>query len=406
MWHSEKQLQRHAKLVPDSLNFMSGLLAVSVQADSVQGGGPREELSVRGSSSNSATAVASSFCLLDLAAKPICLLCLSIMSSPGGFASLSDDSLRFLSNVVRAGQLHVSPDPIQWYDSRIMHVEACGPWTSSFECFLLDNGLPVDLNQPCRDACRVTQFKMIMPCPQWPIVKGTHFGCHAVLDLQGGQLSATVEDVKDVWPCGQFDACAPPAFVHMFAGAFSGWHQAQNWLSSHNHICHPSFTVGIEHDFVCASYAAASCKAVLINRDEKCVLHHRHVMLRCDVQDDWWLQWLHHGINLMCTISFPCQPFSKGGKSSGIEVQDGRVLVEALALCRRIQPVALALENEQIIISLLVGGGYPQTKHDRSASTNTLGHVDPRSQKKTSVDRSKAQPCHPFFSRIGRLFFC
>lgn len=165
------------------------------------------------------------------------------------------------------------------------------------------------------------------------------------MDIQRGQLIATVGDLTDVWPCGQFDVCAPPAFVHMFAGAFSGWHQAQNWLASHNHLCHPSFTLGIEHDFVCASYAAASCNAALINRDAQCVLNHQHVMLRCDVQDDWWLQWLHHGINVMCTISFPCQPFSKGGKSLGIEVQDGRVLIQALALCRRFQPVALALEN-------------------------------------------------------------
>lgn len=85
------------------------------------------------------------------------------MSLPGGFASLSDNSLRFLSNVVCAGQLHVSPDPMSWHDSRLLHVEACGSWSPSFECFLLDNGLPIDLNQPCRDVCRVTQFKMIMP---------------------------------------------------------------------------------------------------------------------------------------------------------------------------------------------------------------------------------------------------
>ena len=298
------------------------------------------------------------------------------MSLAAGLSALDSSSLEFLSSIIKDGQIFTSTNPLDWSGSAVLHLEAQSSWSPSFECFLLDRGLALDLSSPCRSPSKVVSCCLRMSMPCWSIVSGTQFVCRADLSVEDASLVAQVEIPSLVCPCGFHDIKLPLTFVHMYAGAFCGWHQAQEWLSSNHHIPFAEQTIGVEKDFTTASFGATSIDAVFINQGDSLTAFERSVMVRCDIAETRWMNCLKTGANLMVTKSFPCQPFSKGGSKGGLNNSDGRSIVEAILKCRWLQPIGIALENvddfkihahRPIIFELLKWAGYTckwQTIHD------------------------------------------
>ena len=303
-----------------------------------------------------------------MAAKP-CLFVFgrSVMSLSAGLASLDSHSLGYLSSIITEGNIFVSANLLDWTGPAVLHLEAQGPWSPAFECFLLDRGLAVDLTSPCRTPSKVITCSLHMPRPVWNIVAGTQFVCKADLSVEGAKRVAQVDSHAMASPCGFHDLRFPVSFVHLFAGAFCGWHQAQEWLSVNHHIPFAEHTLAVEKDFTTASYGATSIEADLINRGDAVDTTKRSLMVCCDVAETRWLNLIRTGANLMVTKSFPCQPFSKGGSKGGLNTIDGRSIVESILKCRWLQPIGIALENvddfkihehRPIIFELLKWAGY------------------------------------------------
>ena len=298
------------------------------------------------------------------------------MTLAAGLSSLDSCSLDFLSTIIKDGHLFTSTDPLDWSGTAVLHLEAQGSWTPSFECFLLDRGLALELSTPCRTPSKVLTCSLRMSKPCWDIQCGTQFVCKADLSIEGTSFVAHEAFPTMACPCGFHDQKLPTSFVHLYAGAFCGWHQAQEWLSSNHHIPFADFTIGVEKDFTTASYGATSVEAELINRGDPLVVSGRSAMVCCDVAEARWMNCIQTGANLLITKSFPCQPFSKGGAKSGLTTYDGRSIVESILKCRLIQPIGIALENvddfkihlhKPIIFELLKWAGYSckwQTIHD------------------------------------------
>ena len=301
------------------------------------------------------------------------------MSLSRGLSSLESDSLDFLTTIINDGQLFTSSNPLDWCGTVLLHLESKGPWSSSFECFLLDRGLALDLSAPCRSPSKVTTCFVRMPQPVWDIKCGTQFVSKANLLVDHDLLVAKIDSSLSVWPCGFHDVSAPVSFLHLYAGAFCGWHQAQDWLSANHHMCFAMQTVAVEKDFTTASYGATSVGAELISRGDFAHENNRSLMVCCDVAETRWMDFIRTGTNLMVTKSFPCQPFSKGGCKIGLNSVDGRSIVEAILKCRLIQPIGIALENvdefrvhdhKPIVFELFKWAGFSckwQTVHDLAA---------------------------------------
>ena len=301
------------------------------------------------------------------------------MSLSSGLSSLESDSLDFLTSIINDGQLFTSSNPLDWHGSTFLHLEALGPWSASFECYLLDRGLPLDLSASCRAPSKVVTCSVSMPCPAWTIDCGTLFVCKANLKVESSVLTAQVDSKQFLWPCGYHDVRSPISFAHLYAGAFCGWHQAQEWLSANHHVCFAEQTIAVEKDFSTASYGATSIGAQFVSRGESINELDRSLMICCDVAETRWLEFLRTGTNLMITKSFPCQPFSKGGRKYGLNSFDGRSIVDAILKCRFIQPIGIALENvdefkvhghKPIVFELFKWAGFTlkwQTVHDLAA---------------------------------------
>ena len=299
-----------------------------------------------------------------------------VMTLAAGLSSLDSSSLDFLSSIIKDGHLFTSSNPLDWSGTAVLHLEAQGSWTSSFECFLLDRGLALELSTPCRTSSKVLTCSLRMSKPCWDIQCGTQFVCRADLFMEDTVFVAQEANPSMTCPCGFHDQKLPTSFVHLYAGAFCGWHQAQEWLSSNHHIPFADFTIGVEKDFTTASFGAVSVEAELINRGDPLIVTGRSAMVCCDVAETRWMKCLQTGANLLVTKSFPCQPFSKGGSKSGLTTCDGRSIVDSILKCRWIQPIGIALENvddfkihlhKPIIFELLKWAGFSckwQTIHD------------------------------------------
>ena len=268
------------------------------------------------------------------------------MSLLGGFASLSSQTLQFLQNTVESARVVHSVHPAQWSGFAVIHLESTSVWSPAFECFLLDRGLPIDLHAACREPQRGgnIQVKLHEP-PLWHISRGCQLGCVADLSFDDEAPIATIRKPQDIWPIGEFRQEGCTNFVHLFSGGFGGWSQAHTWLASHGQIPSHSSTVCVDADFRACYLAEKSFGYQLVypGGHNDCV--GRNVIVNCTVDDPFWMRFISGGINLLVTISFPCQPFSTGGKKQGIDQPEGKAVIQAAQKIRLLQPIAIALEN-------------------------------------------------------------
>lgn len=268
------------------------------------------------------------------------------MSLLGGFASLSSQTLQFLQSTVESTRIVHSVLPAQWTGVAVIHLESASSWSPAFECFLLDRGLPLDLHSACREPSKSSKIQVLLSSPPlWHFFEGCQFGCIANLTLVDDVPTATISKPNDIWPIGVFRQEAGTNFVHLFSGGFGGWSQAHNWLASHGQIPQPHSTICVDADFRACYLTEKTFGYQMIypgNQFEGCG---RNLIINCLVDDPFWLQFVQAGCNLLVTISFPCQPFSTGGRKQGIDHHDGKAVIHAAQKVRLLQPIAVALEN-------------------------------------------------------------
>ena len=156
--------------------------------------------------------------------------------------------------------------------------------------------------------------RSISVCPGAQIICSGHVVPSSKLHVFDFAKSASIHfrpelDCTFGWDC-----------THLFCGAFCGWNQATEWLPN-------------------AGFGFAVGRQVFVDIDETvlqlCSTKHKMEMLRCPLKPsqpwnpaskiallgdvgDPTIPFAHRcQVNLMCTLSPPCQSWSKGGKSGG-----------------------------------------------------------------------------------------
>ena len=135
--------------------------------------------------------------------------------------------------------------------------------------------------------------------------------------------------------------------THLFCGGLCGWSQAVEWLPN-------------------AGFGFALGRQVLVDHDETilqlCKVRHKCELLRCPIRPnapwnpagkiaivgdvaDPTIPFVHRcQVNLMCTLSPPCQSWSKGGKSLGLMDPNGWSFVAGLEQVFMLQPILACAE--------------------------------------------------------------
>lgn len=121
--------------------------------------------------------------------------------------------------------------------------------------------------------------------------------------------------------------------LHLFAGAFSGWTQAARWISQAK--CGITIGQEIEVDAaidVASTWAADNCHSVLTAPVAPFGTWSPADRIRIlgQVRDHTILNLCQHQVNLIATLSPPCQSWSKGGKQAGLLSSNGIAFVDGL----------------------------------------------------------------------------
>ena len=265
------------------------------------------------------------------------------------FSYLSSETLDFLQHIVDSGSLVSSTDSSSWQGHAFLHVEFISPSLHSplnFDCYLRDQGLPHNLLGSQRDCTRIKKIRVkLSDQPSFKMSEGSLFGCRAKLSFEDDTPIAHVLQGCDLWPLGFLHEESPPTFVHHFAGAFGGWSQVQRWLVANNFIKEPNQTIMIECDYQTCVQAQRTLGATMAFPDDISMPASKRIIVQGDVGDMRWARQIAYGENMMHTASFPCQPYSRGGKKTGVESRDGQTIIRLTVVLRVMQPIAIALEN-------------------------------------------------------------
>lgn len=103
------------------------------------------------------------------------------------FASLCRSALNDLDDIVTQCQFLVDDDPRAWKGDCLLHLEVASQWSTEFEVWLLDQGLPANfmhLSGPCREVKRVCAATLHVPqLPCWSLEIGQFFclSCQSVI---------------------------------------------------------------------------------------------------------------------------------------------------------------------------------------------------------------------------------
>ncbi|CAK8997646.1 unnamed protein product, partial [Durusdinium trenchii] len=143
-----------------------------------------------------------------------------------------------------------------------------------------------------------------------------------------------------------FDPALPWDCLHNFCGGFSGWSQALRWLDHSREIClgqeifvdwDPqimkiwSIKHGLPHRLLPLPSREAWCPAKLVG------------LCGC-VSDPSIIEVCRSQVNLLTTISPPCQSWSKGGRGQGLNDTNGQAFLDALVQAFSLQVIAIVAE--------------------------------------------------------------
>lgn len=268
-------------------------------------------------------------------------------------STLSFDTIGTLKEVMGKGDIIKPSINGEFRGIHNIHLQVASKWSTEFECWLLDRNLPKDIlgcvpDAPCRVPVRVEKIQVLVHhLPWWKLQVGEYFSCRANL-YQGEPMKiATVVSKHEMWPVGQLMQNHPIAMAHLFAGAFNGWHQAERFSHFHRKLPECHWSLNVDDDPLVCEMASKNLTAERITNTrvvpDDWPLH--CCVLQSKVEDFQWMKFVQSPVNLMWTVSFPCQPFSRGGNGSGVQTKDGQSIFHVLAAARMMQPIAILLEN-------------------------------------------------------------
>lgn len=272
-----------------------------------------------------------------------------------GFSHLNQQTIQKLTEIIDQGVIYSSGDIETWNGTHIMHLQvvpAMYQWNKKVECWLLDSQLPSTLNHDTpvlmtpKKICKVNLQCETMP--GWSVDSQVRFSCKADLVVEDGIRFAKVRSGADMWIWGVSIPKPEYGIVHLCAGAFNGWHQATEIIGRIPHQPKCAWSVAVDCDPQVCHSAALNAGAQLITHPlaDLCDPLDMHVVIEAHVETCQWLPAIHDGNNLGWTLSFPCQPFSKGNRDNdGFNHKFGKVSLEVLKLARFARPVFICLEN-------------------------------------------------------------
>lgn len=187
--------------------------------------------------------------------------------------------------------------------------------------------------------------------------------------VQVGQQTYRINDDGNIWKLSLGGQDLPWAFVHLFAGAFQGWHQALEWLSTKG-LMSPSRHIAIDNDpavHVAQVWGFHEYEIHTAPLAHGVKSAHSKVGVLGDVADHSWYNLLRENENIWLTMSPPCQSWSGGGFQTGLNCENGFRFVEAVEVILRLRPLIVTGEcgdrtpnrpHFKIIRSLFVNAGY------------------------------------------------
>ena len=148
---------------------------------------------------------------------------------------------------------------------------------------------------------------------------------------------------------------SPIRFGEFFAGGFSGWSFALQFLQrAHLPLQH---AYSIEHDSIMARHHAlnhsphpvVTCPKQVASLVEQGLSLEDPITIVANIEHAWW----HHicqPIDIMLA-SPPCQPWSRAGSEHGLDAHDGRLILLTLVQCSILQPAVLCMEEVSSMMS-------------------------------------------------------
>ena len=151
----------------------------------------------------------------------------------------------------------------------------------------------------------------------------------------------------------EFDKLMPWNLFHSFAGAYSGWAQAAEFLDRNE----TAFCLGQEVELDINEQVMQLWSVKHASKPRVCPIHwsepwpsQKHVGVHGSVADWTTANLIRVQSNLCFTMSPPCQSWSKGGKHLGLGDLNGWAFMDAIQLACVLQPVCITAECADEII--------------------------------------------------------
>ena len=135
--------------------------------------------------------------------------------------------------------------------------------------------------------------------------------------------------------------------AELFCGGFNGWSQGVKVLRSFGYQCRTRWLLDTAPEcFEGSRQVNPGLQAIY---DQEQLLEHCPSQdpgfLCANLESPWWLQALAiTGPQIVC-VSAPCQPWSVGGLGSGLDSEDGRLLLHVFGQMAFLQPPVIVLEQ-------------------------------------------------------------
>ncbi|CAE7812076.1 unnamed protein product, partial [Symbiodinium sp. CCMP2456] len=135
--------------------------------------------------------------------------------------------------------------------------------------------------------------------------------------------------------------------AELFCGGFNGWSQGVKVLRSFGYKCRTRWLLDTAQECFEGSRQVNPGLQAIYNQEE--------LLQQCSSQDlgfictnlesPWWLQGLVITAPQVICVSAPCQPWSVGGLGSGLDSEEGRLLLHVFGQMAFLQPAVIVLEQ-------------------------------------------------------------
>ncbi len=200
----------------------------------------------------------------------------------------------------------------------------------------------VTIVQPCFSATIIMDEPSTFPIGSW-----IGFNDLRVDFVDKSMMNALMSctDLTSIWNLAELQTEFPINMTHLFAGAFSGWERSSNWMNDQN-IVKIQQSMAIDHCCTVMQIWQLRNDSPILNSNIPVVHDHRqkHLGVLSDIGGGTWPNLCRFQNNHILTASPPCQPFSRGGKSQGLECSNGVPFAATVWRIRTLRPLAACFE--------------------------------------------------------------